>query len=296
MFRKDYYTISTCSPNIYRIGSPEGVYMDLFVGNTSALLLDTGQGFGDLRAAVRSVTQLPLTVVNTHGHYDHCNGNAQFPDCDIYMHEADWPVYDYYCQPENRIPVIHGAKKKRVGWNSDKTVNILPDDFDENAYIHQTPVALKPLKEGMIFDLGGITLKVMETPGHTKGSCALLHREAKNLYVGDAANSHIVLCIFAAPVSDYISTLNKLLALDFIKMRPAHETHWLDKSVLEDYLDCITHPDADNFIQASSDVRPDEQDYMYIRRGYSVTDSQKPGFASFIVKHPIPTDTKEDFQ
>ncbi len=287
MLRKNYYNVTPCADNIYRIGSSEGVFMDLFVGSETALLLDTGMGLGDLRAAVRSVTQLPLIVVNTHGHYDHCNGNSQFADCPVYMHEADWTAYRYYCKPQNRIPVMNGAKMKKTGWNSTKTQNILPKDFDEYAYTHEAPVDLSPLEDGMIFDLGGITLEVVETPGHTKGSCALLHRETKNLYIGDAANAHIVLCIFNAPVSEYIKTLNRLKALDFLQMRPAHDTNWYDKSVLDDYLDCITHPDAHNFIRASSDARPNEQDYMYIRHGYTAADGQRPGFASFILSQPI---------
>lgn len=287
ILKENYYTISSEGEGIYRIFSPEGVYMDLFTGSRQALLLDTGLGFGDLKKTISSITKLPLTVVNTHGHYDHSNGNTQFLDCSVYMHPADWEVYDYYCRPENRKHILECAKHTKKGWNSNEYINIVPEDLKEEAYIHGTPVRLCPLKEGMTFDLGGITLDVIEVPGHTKGSCALLHRETKRLYIGDAANAHLVLSVFAATLQNYRQTLYKLKALDFIKMRTGHEQGWIDKTCLDDYLDCITDPDPDNYITVSSPVRPDETDYMYIRRGYTPADSDKPGFASFIVKDKI---------
>lgn len=53
----------------------------LVVGSQRALVVDTGAGprqGREILAAVRNVTQLPLTVVNTHAHYDHYMGNAVF--------------------------------------------------------------------------------------------------------------------------------------------------------------------------------------------------------------------------
>ena len=287
MLKEYYYKVTQSTNNIYRISSDEGVCIDLFVGTKQALLLDTGIGLGDLRKTINSITQLPLIIVNTHGHYDHSNGNFQFWDCPIYMNEKDWEVYDYYSTAQNRRIIVNSCKAKKAGWNSDDIINILPDDFDEDAYIYANPVQLLPLRENMIFDLGGIVLKVIEVPGHTKGSCALLHEQTRQLYIGDAANSHIVLCIFNAPVSEYIHTLHKLKQLPFDRMLCSHETRWLDKSVLDAYLDCIVNPDPENFITASSPARPAEKDYMYIRHGYTPKDVQKSGFASFIVKEKI---------
>lgn len=48
------------------------------VGETSALLIDTGAGGVNLRQAVREVTDLPVRIVNTHAHYDHISGNGAF--------------------------------------------------------------------------------------------------------------------------------------------------------------------------------------------------------------------------
>ena len=51
------------------------------LGTRRALVIDTGAGPRQAREileAVRSLTGLPLTVVNTHAHYDHFLGNAVF--------------------------------------------------------------------------------------------------------------------------------------------------------------------------------------------------------------------------
>lgn len=53
----------------------------LVLGDGVCLVIDTRSHLGeaaDLVAAVRTVTPHPWTVVNTHGHYDHCFGNAAF--------------------------------------------------------------------------------------------------------------------------------------------------------------------------------------------------------------------------
>lgn len=55
------------------------VNVTLVVGDGAALLVDTLSTAGQataLTAAVRAVTRHPLTVVNTHHHFDHCFGNA----------------------------------------------------------------------------------------------------------------------------------------------------------------------------------------------------------------------------
>ncbi len=61
------------------------VHIYLFLGEEKALLTDTGFGcFPDLKEKVEAITNLPLIVLNSHGHPDHCGGNASFGT--IYAH------------------------------------------------------------------------------------------------------------------------------------------------------------------------------------------------------------------
>ena len=52
------------------------LYCYLLVGEEKAMLIDTAYGEGDLRAMVESITDKPVMVCNTHGHFDHTGGNA----------------------------------------------------------------------------------------------------------------------------------------------------------------------------------------------------------------------------
>ncbi len=72
--------------------------MYLLIGEERALLIDTGFGMTRLDDAVKEITDLPVTVVNTHGHYDHVGNNALFSD--IYMSEKDFELYEYYTTDE----------------------------------------------------------------------------------------------------------------------------------------------------------------------------------------------------
>lgn len=286
MGAKNYYQIMHCSDQIFRITSQEGVYMELFVGTHHALLLDTGFGFGDLKSTVQSITSLPLIIVNTHGHLDHCNGNYQFKGYPIYMNEKDWDMcYKNYTQNQRAL-TVEQAQHKKIDWNKDNYIDILPQNFDADQYIHAETSDLIPLNEGKIFDLGGITLKTIEVPGHTPGSCALLHQEENVLYIGDAANSHMVLFLTSA-IAPYINTLDKLQNLDFKYMRLSHEANLKVKSHIEYYIDCIKNVNTNNYVTVASLFDPNHKDYMYIRNGYTAADMNKPGFASFIISEKI---------
>ena len=61
-----------------------GAYSYLLIGNQKAMMVDTGMSKLNLREYVRTITPLPVMVVNTHGHFDHTGGNGWFEE--VYMH------------------------------------------------------------------------------------------------------------------------------------------------------------------------------------------------------------------
>ena len=69
------------------------VNVTLVVGDGEALVVDTLSGAlqaSELGTAIRRITLNPLTLVNTHHHFDHCFGNATLADdgADIWAHAA----------------------------------------------------------------------------------------------------------------------------------------------------------------------------------------------------------------
>lgn len=63
---------------LFEYRQSELVISYLILGEESALLWDTGLGIGDIRSCAEALTNLPITVLNSHNHPDHIGGNAQF--------------------------------------------------------------------------------------------------------------------------------------------------------------------------------------------------------------------------
>ncbi len=93
----------------------------LFLTAKGAVLVDTkNPGWGQpLLDAVKAITSLPVTmVINTHAHYDHTNGQVEFPaavevvaheNTKRYMEEAN-PVYALQTGPQPNIFKAHGER------------------------------------------------------------------------------------------------------------------------------------------------------------------------------------------
>lgn len=62
----------------------------LIVGNSRALLIDTGTAAFDLPALIGRLTLLPMDVALTHGHMDHAGGMGWFHR--VHLHPADFDL------------------------------------------------------------------------------------------------------------------------------------------------------------------------------------------------------------
>jgi glyoxylase-like metal-dependent hydrolase (beta-lactamase superfamily II) len=64
----------------------------LLAGKERALLIDTGNGVGDLKALVSSLTDRPVMLVNTHADGDHTGCNDQFDT--PYLHPSEFSYFE----------------------------------------------------------------------------------------------------------------------------------------------------------------------------------------------------------
>ena len=83
----NYYTSQRLSPSITRITDFTGVCCYLVEGEEKACLLDTCNGFGNIREYAETLTDKPLFVILTHGHIDHAPGACWFDE--VYLNHAD---------------------------------------------------------------------------------------------------------------------------------------------------------------------------------------------------------------
>ena len=67
-------------PGVRHIRDGLGVCFTLLTGGTRALLVDAGYGVEDVSAFVHTLTDLPVTLWLTHGHFDHAPGARWFTD------------------------------------------------------------------------------------------------------------------------------------------------------------------------------------------------------------------------
>lgn len=194
-------------PNVYLIDDAGDSTCYLITGSECALLVDSVNGYEDLKAITKALTDLPVIVVNTHGHGDHIYGNVYFEEA--WLHPADFALYDQF----------FGYAKDIMEQNNLK------------------PCPVKALEIGQIFDLGGVQLEVVDLSGHTAGSIGLLDKDARIIYTGDGLNTHLWMQLdHSLPISTMLETFRKLKAehgQDFDYVAHGHTKVLRDKEILD---------------------------------------------------------------
>ena len=210
------FTVHQVLPGVHHMeDSLGGVHMTLVVGNKQALMMDAGYGAYDVSAQVRQITDLPLTLILSHGHHDHALGAMWFDEA--FMDPRDLPVLWHYTGPVERERVI-----RRAGLTGQAA----------HAYRSRQIPQPKPLGEGPL-DLGGLTVLPIRVPGHTPGSVALLVQEHRLLLLGDSWNPQTwVFFPEALPVDTYVASFRRLMASPFDLALAPHQA----EPVSRDYL------------------------------------------------------------
>jgi len=186
-------TLGTFAANCYIVGCSE---------TRDGLIIDPGfDREAEADRVLRRVEHHRLEVkyiVNTHGHTDHTAGNGVLKEAtgaSILIHELDAPKLT----------------------DASKNLSLL---FGHHA---TSPPADHTLNEGDLLKIGEVKLKVLHTPGHSKGSIALLG--AQEVFTGDT--------LFAGSIGRYDfpdasfkeirNSLKRLMLLpDPTKVYPGH--------------------------------------------------------------------------
>ena len=212
-------------PGVFHIEDALGVCFTLLVGGKSALLVDAGYGLEDVRAFVRTLTALPLTLWLTHGHHDHALGARWFER--VRLHPDDAEVYRTYTGRPWREHVLASARAAGIA-------------VDEAAYL-ATPMPRGEAVSGETLDLGGLTAEIRSCPGHTPGSVVVRVPERDLLLTGDDWNPTTWLFFpEALPVRRYRENLRGLLALPFERVVCPHRTGVCPRATLEAFAAGLT--------------------------------------------------------
>ena len=151
------------------------------------LLIDAGVGHAEhLADIVRHLPDGPAQVVVTHAHSDHCAGAPAMA--------ARWPAAEFSKMPwPERDPVL--------------------------------PRPWLPLADGDRITNGEVTLEVLHTPGHAPDHLALWEPDSRTMFVGDLVvlgSSVVIPASAGGSLRDYLASLRRILALEPIRLLPAH--------------------------------------------------------------------------
>jgi glyoxylase-like metal-dependent hydrolase (beta-lactamase superfamily II) len=171
-----WFEVYGVAPGVYAIYEPhqwEEVISYLVVGTRRALLFDTGMGIADIDQPVARLTRLPVSVLNSHTHHDHVGDNWRFASVlglDTAFTRQSMRGSREAAQEEIAPEAICGK---------------LPAGFDPKTYRTRPFRITEIVRDGSRIDLGGRTLEVIATPGHTPDSISLLDRQNGLLFTGD---------------------------------------------------------------------------------------------------------------
>jgi glyoxylase-like metal-dependent hydrolase (beta-lactamase superfamily II) len=221
-----WFEVYKVAPGVYAIYEPhqaEEVISYLIVGHKQGLLFDTGMGIANIKNVVSRLTSRPIVVLNSHTHDDHVGGNWRFP----------WVLGMDTAFTRTNAKGSRADAQAEI--TPDQICGELPKTFNAKTY------ATKPwhislfVHDGFKINLGGRTLEIIATPGHTPDAISLIDRENGLLFTGDTYYpAPIWLFRPETDLDAYVASVKRLAALaPQIKLvLGAHNVPVADPSVL----------------------------------------------------------------
>lgn len=249
-----WFEVYKVRPGVLAIYEPhqfEEVISYLVIGSRKALLFDTGMGISNIKAVVEELTQLPVSVVNSHTHNDHVGDN--------------WRFSDVYGMPTGftRTNAQGSTTDAQAELAPGQICGTLPTGFDAKSYRTKAFRISHWLRDGDTIDLGDRTLEVIATPGHTPDSIVLLDERNGLLFTGDTFYpGPIYLYRPETDLDAYVLSLRRLagLAPRLQLLLPAHNVPVADPSYLPRVFDAIQQV---RHGQAKSVSRDGKREYKF---------------------------------
>jgi glyoxylase-like metal-dependent hydrolase (beta-lactamase superfamily II) len=242
-----------------------GANLVVIVNADDVVVVDTGTSPAAARAFVADIkllTDKPVrTVVNTHWHYDHTDGNSIFgPEVQIIAH-------DYVRQAIQTFDILHNEPFKSSTRNAP---GALIDRFQKEADAEKDPKKkamlekkladakaaakqfvqdikeVKPTPPNMTYSQklvlhrGGREIDLLFLGrGHTGGDTVVFLPKERIVATGDLMESRIAF-MGSAFFSEWLTTLDALKRLDFAVDLPGHGAPFKDKKLITAFQSYLT--------------------------------------------------------
>jgi glyoxylase-like metal-dependent hydrolase (beta-lactamase superfamily II) len=230
----DWFDVRKVEDGIYALIEPrqfQEAISYLIVGTERALLFDSGIGLVPIRPIAERLTRLPIEVLNSHTHYDHVGGNAEFDR----ILALDTPY-----TRANAAGFPHLELAAEVAPAS--FCGTAPAGADTASFRTRPWRPARLVADGDTIDLGGRRLEVLHVPGHTPDAVALLDRERGLLWTGDSYyEGWIWLYVPETDLDAYERSIARLadLAPTLRRLLPAHNTATADPARLRQAGDAL---------------------------------------------------------
>ena len=165
-----------------------------------AAVIDPGDGAGQIANMAVSLGLKPEAILLTHGHFDHMMAAEEL--------KKEWGIK--ICACEKELEVLRDSKK-----------NLMMDYYRKDYTLEPDLTVC----DGETFEAAGVTWKVIETPGHTIGSCCYYIESEDLLFAGDTLfrTSYGRVDLPTGDAMSMLASVKKLLTLpETVKVYPGH--------------------------------------------------------------------------
>ena len=123
------------------------------------LIIDPGDNAGKIEQKILEMQGKPIAILLTHGHFDHILAAEEI-------------------RKKYNIPIYADQKEEKT--LQDARINLTA--YQGNGYTLKADVYLTDLQ---VEELAGFSVQMIETPGHTAGSCCYYLKDEDVLFSGD---------------------------------------------------------------------------------------------------------------
>jgi len=241
----DWFTIDQIDEETFIISEYrhwEETHCYLLNGSKQSLLIDTGLGICNIYNEVIQLTDNPITAVATHIHWDHIGGHQSFPDFYAHQEELNWL--------RGEFPLTMEQIKEMVVERCD-----LPEGYhvDEYKFFQGDPTRI--LKDNDMIDIGGRSIQVQHTPGHSPGHMCFWEKERGYLFTGDLVYKDTLFAYY--PSTDpqaYLKSVERISALPVKQVFPAHHSLDIQPEILIRMRDAFRQLQRDNKLHHGSGI------------------------------------------
>ena len=266
----DWFEVVALEPRVHVVSEPGHVFSWLISGSERSVLLDTGLGIADIAAAIEPVAVSPVSVVNSHTHFDHVGGNDRFTSAAMHELGPQWleaNTEQWELDAYGRVAAdLAEAYERLVAVDREGSFLLGPDQrvrpwpakeiAAAGGWRIDVPAPDRLLADGDRLELGDRSLQVFHTPGHAPDHICLLDEAEGILFAQDQTyyGPHLIY-LPGSDIGDFARSVRRLADQLRGSLRAVYVAHCLRPSVPPVFLDQLADA-ADEVAAGEAELAP----------------------------------------